>query len=179
MQFPFPSYSAPTKKPAQSGLSQFSRQGSQTVTLRRLERANPIQILFELSPRLPQVHSALGVEPEFGAVAEQPGKPERHGRGECPPLAQQFVDSLARHAERLGERGDGQPVIRHEIFSKHGAGMGGRELAFSFVPDAHSLPRCSMIVGDFHVICVAVFPAKAYPPLVIDGYGMLASTISL
>ena len=36
-----------------------------------------------------------------------------------------------------------------------------------------------MTVGYFHVKCVVVFPAKAYSPLVIDGYGMLAGTIPL
>jgi hypothetical protein len=35
-----------------------------------------------------------------------------------------------------------------------------------------------MIVGYFHVKCIAVFPEKAYPPLVIDGNGMQAGTIS-
>lgn len=40
-------------------------------TLSRLERANPFQILFQFSLRLPQIHGPLGVEPEISAVAEQ------------------------------------------------------------------------------------------------------------
>ena len=36
-----------------------------------------------------------------------------------------------------------------------------------------------MIVGYFHIKCVAVFPMKTYPPLVINGYGIQAGTISL
>ena len=40
----------------------------------------------------------LGVEPELGAVAEEPGEPERHLRTEGAPLAEQFVDGLPGHA---------------------------------------------------------------------------------
>jgi hypothetical protein len=36
-----------------------------------------------------------------------------------------------------------------------------------------------MVVGYFHVICIAVFPAKADPPLVIGGYGVLPGPVSL
>ncbi len=34
-----------------------------------------------------------------------------------------------------------------------------------------------MVVGYFHVKSVAVFPAKADSPLVVNGYGMLTGTI--
>jgi hypothetical protein len=36
-----------------------------------------------------------------------------------------------------------------------------------------------MIVGYLDVKCLAVFPAKTYPPLIINGYGIKAGTISL
>ena len=36
-----------------------------------------------------------------------------------------------------------------------------------------------MAIGYFHVIRVAVLPAKADPPLIIDGYGVLPGPVAL
>lgn len=79
--------------------------------------------------RLPEVNGSLGIQPEFRAVAEEPGQTQGHRGTQSAPLAQQFIDGLARDIEGVGQSGNVQAVVWEEILTQYSAGVGRGECA--------------------------------------------------
>src|SRR5947208_1083680 len=69
--------------------------------------------------RLPDVASALHVEPEVGTVAEHAGKDESRWGCHSPAVVAQFVDVLALHTHGLCQRALGKTHRLHEFLSQN------------------------------------------------------------
>src|SRR5436853_4589890 len=93
------------------------------------------------SSRFPKVQRALGIEPEFRRITEQPREAEGHFRADSPPLAKQLVDCLARDPQCFSKGRDRQAEVRHEVLTKHLARMRRTNLPLSNVHNAHATPR--------------------------------------
>jgi hypothetical protein len=111
----------------------------------------------------------LQIHPTLRIRSEKPGKPQ--GRIGCngPFPCNDFSDAPLRHANALGK-----PVLSDvhglkEFFPQDFAGMNQRHVSF------HGSP--SMIIGDFDLMGMILFPGKADPPLVIDSDAPLAFSI--
>jgi hypothetical protein len=59
------------------------------------------------------------------------------------PLAQQLIHCLARDAERLGQRRNGEPVVGQEVLAQHLSRMGRPATHLAPVGNAHGAPRLS------------------------------------
>lgn len=99
------------------------------LTSSSVQGANAIQGSIEFVARLPEVNGSLGIQPEFRAVAEEPGQTQGHRGTQSAPLAQQFIDGLARDIEGVGQSGNVQAVVWEEILTQYSAGVGRGECA--------------------------------------------------
>lgn len=88
--------------------------------------------------RIPQIDRTLRVEPEFRRVAKQLRHPQRHLRTHGAPTAQQLMDRLPRHADRLSQAGRGQSVVRQKILAQHFSRMSRPPLHLGAVGNAHN-----------------------------------------
>jgi hypothetical protein len=62
----------------------------------------------------------LSIGPELWRIAEQPGQAQGHLRADCPPLAKQLVERLARYAQRFSKAGhvSAKSGMPHEASSR-------------------------------------------------------------
>lgn len=67
---------------------------------------------------VPEIGTALDVEPEVRGVAEDAGEDAGGGGGDGAALIAEFVDVLARDAHGFGEGGLGEVEERQEFFDE-------------------------------------------------------------
>jgi len=125
-----------------------------------------------LGIRRGKIERRLQVHPELrsGAevAAETQGGVRRHGR----LLAGKALDPGARHMAGGGEGVAAKLERRHELLAQNLAGVDGGVRA-----DHWAFP--SVVIDDFNIFGIAVFPAEAHPELVVDPDAPLAATVAL
>jgi hypothetical protein len=65
----------------------------------RFKGLDPLRLLFQVLFSLPQVKSALSVEPGFGAVPEELREPQSHGGTYSSSLSQKFIHGLSGYTK--------------------------------------------------------------------------------
>ena len=135
--------------------------------------AGPVEhddLLFEtISQAIPlrfQVVVGLQVEPElFGSpkvTCEAQGRVCGHGARSVDDL----VDSAWRNADILREAVLGYAESSQKVLEQDLARVDRLVLSGGHKP--------SVVIDDFNLVCVALNPAEAYPPLVVDPYAELS-----
>ena len=94
----------------------------------RLRSLNPLHLLRAMH-RFPQIHAALDIELEIGAIAEYPRQDQRGRGGDAAAVVAQVVHMLAQHAHCPGKRALGQVHGFHKILGQYFADIDG--FAFS------------------------------------------------
>src|SRR6185437_2783790 len=131
----FHRYSSPSNAPVKQRAPHKMRAPRATATARLVQRSlgdtqrlNPIDGPLQLLSGVPQVDSALRIEPELRRIPKEPREANRHLGTHRPTLAEQLIHGLPRHPRGFGERGDREPVVRHKVLTQHLAGMNGSAL---------------------------------------------------
>lgn len=107
----------------------------------------------------------LEVEPELGAGLEVGRETKRCVRRYVAPTGDDLGDPIGGYADRLGETVGAQLVGHHEVLLQVFAGVDGGKVVHCVRPQ---LRPSSVVIGDLNVIGVAVAPAEAHSPLVVD-----------
>jgi len=87
-------------------------------------RARSIRSRSPQVRRFPQLAAPLQIQREIGAVAEHAGKDECGWGGYAAAVVAQFIDVLALHAHRFGQRALRQAHRLHEFFGQNFANTG-------------------------------------------------------
>jgi hypothetical protein len=111
----------------------------------------------------------LKIEPKFGCDPEITAETQRGISGNRPPSLNDLVNSARRDSEILRETVFSDAHGRQKFFGEDFPGRNvTKQLTF----------HGSMIIYNFDIICVALAPTKADPPLIIDPNTMLSSPVS-
>jgi len=123
----------------------------------------------------------LQIHPEFLGHAKETSQPDSGIRGDASSLQHNVVDARSRHAN-----GSSKLVGRHshwfqEFFAKNLAGMNfpNRDCIFLSGHRVFLRNTRSMVIRDFDLERVAVFPHEANPELIINSYAGLPFTVGL
>jgi len=112
-----------------------------------------------------EVVQRLEVHPELGTRSEEPGEAEGNLSRNGAITAQHTPHVAFRHSNPVRQSAGIHGQRHEEILAQHVAGTNGREIGHRTL--------VSMIINDFHIICVALAPYKANPPLGIDSDAVL------
>ena len=100
--------------------------------IQRPHSLNPLHLLRAMH-RFPQIHAALDIELEIGAIAEYPRQDQRGRVGDAAAVFAKLARLLVRHAYCLGQRVLGQFHRLHKIFAQYLADTDGLALGYNHV----------------------------------------------
>ena len=84
-----------------------------------------------------QIPAQLEVQPEVGRHFEEPGQPQRGGRGDSSPAIHDFVDPLVGYVDGISQLALGDAHRQQKLFQQHLAWMGGPTRHGGCVWNAH------------------------------------------
>lgn len=123
---------------------------------------------------VPEILTALDVEPEVGGGAEDFGENQRGRRGDGAASGAEFVDVFALDAHGGSERSLGEVEREQEFFGEDFAGGGG----FAFGLEHGLVVAMGVEVNAGCLACRGV-PAKNQAPLPVDANGVKAVELAL
>lgn len=135
-------------------------------------RRNPHDDVVEFGVRDAKIVVRLQIDPELRRGLEVPAKPQRGVGSDAALTATDFLDPVARHTQGPGEFPRCQLVLGHEVVPEDFPGMDRARLVTTH---GNTL---SVVIGNFNVEGVTVFPDEANAPLLIDTNAVLSFAVT-
>jgi len=121
-----------------------------------------------------KIVGGLQVHPELCRSSEVTRQPERRVWRDGAPLVYDLAHPGWWHPKISGEAVDADAEIGHELLAQDFARVKGRSMKSS----GHTIGLRSVIIGDLHIVSIAVAPLEANPILIVDPNAMLMPAIA-